>query len=548
MQSSLGLGKRNGGKQGFDMIRVDQIKMPIDYSDSDVKKGVAKALGVNIGDIKQFEIIKKSIDSRDKSRIKYVLSVAAALDGEKRYLSRRPNAAVYNPPARQIESILPKDIPTPTKRPVIIGLGPAGLFAGLTLAKAGLRPIIIERGKNVDEREKSVNKFIETCLLDTQSNLQFGEGGAGTFSDGKLNTGTGSALISVVFGEFVKFGAPKQILYDAKPHVGTDKLRGVIKNMRNEILSLGGEVYFDSRLVDVKTKGGKLASVEISSKDRGLWSIDCDCCILAIGHSARDTFEMLASKVAIEQKPFSIGVRIEHLQSAVDRGQYGDQKGLPPANYSLSCHLDNGRSCYTFCMCPGGYVMPATSEENAVVTNGMSYYARDGVNANSALLVGVQPQDFSSSHPLAGVEFQRKYERLAYALSGSYKAPCQRYEDLLNGRESHGFGQVLPSYPIGVAAADLRACLPSYVTDSIAQAVKVFDKKLKGFADGDALLTGVESRSSSPIRILRNESGDSSIEGLMPCGEGAGYAGGITSASVDGINIALKYIGKTFGN
>ncbi|MDE5756338.1 MAG: hypothetical protein K2I23_04540 [Clostridia bacterium] len=530
------------------MIRADQIKLPIDYSDSDVKKGAAKTLGVSIEDIKRCEIIKKSIDSRDKSRIRYVLSVAVELNGEKKYLARHPKATVYNPPIRRIEEILPKDIPTPTKRPVIVGLGPAGLFAGLTLAKAGLRPIIIERGKSVDERQKSVDDFINTCVLDTQSNLQFGEGGAGTFSDGKLNTGTGSELIGVVFGEFVKFGAPEQILYDAKPHVGTDKLRGVIKNMRAEIIALGGEVHFDSRLVDIKAKGGKLVAVEVATKDRGLWSIDCDCCILAIGHSARDTFEMLVSKVAIEQKPFSIGARIEHLQNAIDVGQYGSQKGLPPANYSLSCHLDNGRSCYTFCMCPGGYVMPATSEENAVVTNGMSYFARDGVNANSALLVGVQPSDFGSSNPLAGVEFQRKYERLAYAVSGSYKAPCQRYEDLAKGRASQGFGQVLPTYPIGVTAADLRACLPDYVTDSIVEAVKVFDKKLKGFADGDALLTGVESRSSSPIRILRGESGDSSVEGLMPCGEGAGYAGGITSASVDGINIALKYIRKIFAD
>ena len=528
------------------MIRADQIKLPIDYCESDVKKGVAKALGVNVGDIKQYEIIKKSIDSRDKRSIRYVLSVAATLEGEKKYSARHPKATVYNPPVRDIGSILPKDIPTPSKRPVIVGLGPAGLFAGLTLAKAGLRPILIERGKSVDERAKSVEDFIDTCVLNTESNLQFGEGGAGTFSDGKLNTGTGSELISVVFGEFVKFGAPGQILYDAKPHVGTDKLRGVIKNMRQEIISLGGEVYFDSRLVDIKTSGSKLSSVEVDTKDKGLWSIPCDCCILAIGHSARDTFEMLASKVAIEQKQFSIGVRIEHLQSAIDRAQYGEQKGLPPANYSLSCHLDSGRSCYTFCMCPGGYVMPATSEENAVVTNGMSYFARDGVNANSALLVGVGPEDFASSNPLAGVEFQRKYERLAYAVSNSYKAPCQRYGDLVGGRASGSLGEVLPTYPIGVTTADLRACLPAYVTDSIVEAVKVFDRKIKGFANADALLTGVESRSSSPIRILRDNLGDSSIEGLMPCKEGAGYAGGITSASVDGINIALKYISKLF--
>lgn len=529
------------------MIRADQIKLPVDYTDDDVKKGVARALGVSGNEVKGYEIIKKSIDSRDKSRIRYVLSVAVTLEGEKKYLARHPKAVLYIPPARNIESILPKEIPAPSKRPVIIGLGPAGLFAGLTLAKAGLRPILFERGKPVDERAKSVEDFINTCVLDTQSNLQFGEGGAGTFSDGKLNTGTGSALISVVFGEFVKFGAPEQILYDAKPHVGTDKLRNVIKNMRRDIVALGGEVYFDSRLIDIESSGGKLTGVKIDTKDRGIWSVDCDCCILAVGHSARDTFEMLASKVKIEQKPFSIGVRIEHLQSAIDRGQYGGQKGLPPANYSLSCHLDGGRSCYTFCMCPGGYVMPAASEEKAVVTNGMSYFARDGVNANSALLVGVGPQDFSSSNPLAGVEFQRKYERLAYAVSNSYKAPCQRYEDLVNGKSSSGFGQILPTYPMGVTQADLRACLPDYVTNSIVEAVKAFDKKLKGFADPDALLTGVESRSSSPIRILRDAHGDCSIGGLMPCGEGAGYAGGITSASVDGINIALKYISKLFG-
>ena len=528
------------------MIKVDQIKLAIDYTDGDVKKSVAKALGLNLNDVKGYEIIKKSIDSRDKSRIRYVLSVAATLEGEKKYLARHPKATVYVPPTRDIESVLPKDIPMPSKRPVIVGLGPAGLFAGLTLAKAGMRPIIIERGKSVDERQKSVDDFINTCVLDTQSNLQFGEGGAGTFSDGKLNTGTGSQLISVVFGQFVKYGAPQQILYDAKPHVGTDKLRGVIKNMRQEIIALGGDVYFDSKLTDIKTKDGRLVGVEVDTKNKGLWSIDCDCCILAIGHSARDTFEMLVSKATIEQKPFSIGVRVEHLQSAIDKGQYGEQKGLPPANYSLSCHLDSGRSCYTFCMCPGGYVMPATSEENAVVTNGMSYFARDGVNANSALLVGVTPQDFGSSNPLAGVEFQRKYERLAYAISNSYKAPCQRYGDLAKGKQSSGFGEVLPTYPIGVESADLRACLPNYVTDSLVEAVKIFDRKIKGFANEDALLTGVESRSSSPIRILRDERGNSSIEGLMPCGEGAGYAGGITSASVDGINIALKYIANTF--
>lgn len=526
------------------MIRVEQIKLAVGYSQDDMQKALMKALGVRLDQVKDYCIIKKSIDSRDKRQIKYVMSFAVQLNDEKRYLAKHSNAKVYEAPIRSINGVLPDNIPMPSKRPVVVGLGPAGLFAALTLAKAGLRPIIFERGKSVDEREKSVANFIETHALDTQSNLQFGEGGAGTFSDGKLNTGTNSSLISAVFGEFVEFGAPQQILYDSKPHIGTDKLRVVVKKMREKIVALGGEVYFDSQVTNIRTASSKIIGLDISTKDRGLWSIDCDCCILAIGHSARDTFEMLAQKTLMEQKPFSVGVRIEHLQKSIDRAQYGDVKGLPAANYSLSCHLDNGRSCYTFCMCPGGYVMPATSEECAVVTNGMSYFARDGINANSALLVGVTPQDFKSSNPLAGVEFQRKYERLAYGISQSYKAPCQRLEDLQLGRASDGFGEIKPTYPIGVTPVDLRACLPDYVADSIVQAANVFDKKLKGFADRDALLTGVESRSSSPVRILRNEKGDSSIEGLMPCGEGAGYAGGITSASVDGINIALKYVSK----
>ncbi|MDE6614899.1 MAG: hypothetical protein K2K24_05255, partial [Clostridia bacterium] len=415
-----------------------------------------------------------------------------------------------------------------SKSPVIIGAGPSGLFAGLTLAKAGLKPIIFERGKCVEERTKSIEKFVSDCVLDVESNVQFGEGGAGTFSDGKLNTGTGSDKINIVLAEFVKHGAPEQIVYDAKPHIGTDKLIGVVRNMREQIIALGGSVYFNSRLADITVKDGRLKSISVQTKDKGLWTVDCDYCILAVGHSARDTFEMLSSKVLMRAKPFSVGVRIEHLQENINKAQYGDTLGLPPATYSLATHLDNGRSCYTFCMCPGGYVMPATSEENAVVTNGMSYFSRDGKNANSALLVGVEPSDFGSDNPLAGVEFQRKYERLAYALTGSYKAPCQRYEDLKDGRVTQRLGEVKPTYPIGVEFADLRECLPTYVTDSISQAVSVFDRKLHGFAHPDALLTGVETRSSSPVRIMRDDNGYSSVIGLMPCGEGAGYAGGIT--------------------
>lgn len=524
------------------MIRLNQIKLSVGYSEIELSNAICQALRLKSKDVASYKIIKKSLDSRNK-QLKYVLSVAVELKQEKLYLSKNKKADIYNTPISTIDEILIKA--KCPNRPVIIGTGPSGLFAGLTLAKAGLRPIIFERGEKVEDRQKSIDKFINTCVLDKESNVQFGEGGAGTFSDGKLNTGTSSDKINIVLHEFVKYGAPFQIVYEAKPHIGTDKLREVVKNMREDIIALGGDVYFNSKLVGIRAKDGVLQGVEIKTKDKGILSVDCKDCILAIGHSARDTFEMLAGKILMTKKPFSIGVRIEHLQSMIDFSQYGmTSDKLPAADYKLACHLDNGRSCYTFCMCPGGYVMPATSEENAVVTNGMSYFARDGKNANSALLVGVEPQDFEGDNVLSGVEFQRKYERLAYSLSNSYKAPCQRYDDFLKKRPTDSFGEVLPTYPIGVSMADLNECLPDYVSQSIAKAIKIFDTKLKGFASGEALLTGVESRSSSPVRMIRDENGDSSIKGLMPCGEGAGYAGGITSASVDGINAALNLLKK----
>lgn len=524
------------------MIKLNQLKLPVDYSEIQLANAVYQALRVKPSEVASYRIIKRSLDSRNK-QIKYVLSVAVELRQEKQYLAKNKKADIYNSPICTLDELIPEC--KADDRPVVIGMGPAGLFAGLTLAKAGLKPIIFERGESVDERQKSVDEFVRTCVLNTESNIQFGEGGAGTFSDGKLNTGTSSDKINIVLHEFVKYGAPSQIVYEAKPHIGTDMLREVVKNMRKDIIRLGGEVYFNSKLVDIKQKDGALQGVVVKNKDKGLWSVDCRHCILAIGHSARDTFEMLAGKILMTQKPFSIGVRIEHLQDKINMSQYGVHNGLlPPADYKLACHLDSGRSCYTFCMCPGGYVMPATSEEKSVVTNGMSYFARDGVNANAALLVGVEPKDFGSDNVLAGVEFQRKYEQLAYSVSGSYKAPCQRYEDFIKDRCTNSFGEVLPTYPIGTAMAKLSDCLPDYVFSSIGEAVKIFDNKLKGFADGDALLTGVESRSSSPVRMTRDDSGDSSVYGLMPCGEGAGYAGGITSAGVDGISVALKLIQK----
>lgn len=490
------------------------------------------------------EILKRSVDCRDKQDIKFVLSVAVQLQDEDKYLryNSKANSCKYTMPPTDIEYLLEGVTVLPRKRPVVVGSGPAGMFCALTLALAGAKPIVLERGQSVAERTKSVDKFWKSGQLDTNSNIQFGEGGAGTFSDGKLNTGIGSDKINIVLSEFVKAGAPSEIMWQAKPHIGTDILVDCVQNIRNRIVELGGEYRFQHQLIDVKKNMGQLSSIVVNSP-QGSYEIDTDVCVLAIGHSARDTFQMLAGKVAISQKAFSMGVRVEHLQSDINKAQYGrDIEILGASDYKLATHLDNGRSCYTFCMCPGGYVIPATSEEGCVVTNGMSYHARGGDNANSALLVGVDPEDFGLDNVLAGVELQRKYEMMAYNVSHSYKAPCQKIGDLLENRESSSLGKVKPTYNLGVQLCDLRSCLPSFVVESLRLGIKVFDRKIKGFADNDAVLTGVESRSSSPIRILRDEYGNSSIQGLIPCGEGAGYAGGITSACVDGITMALKAI------
>lgn len=521
-------------------IRLNNVKLPIPYSDMDIKNRISHELRVKPSDIVSYSILRKSIDSR-KKELKYVLNLAVSIVDIEKYLKKNSKIETIDDKEYTLSNIIKEVGCIKTSlRPVVVGTGPCGLFAALMLAKAGMRPIIIERGKKVEDRVKSVEIFNTMSILDTESNIQFGEGGAGTFSDGKLNTGINSDKIKTVLNEFVKYGANEDILYDAKPHIGTDILQVIVKNMREDIIKLGGDIRYSTKLINVLSKNGQLNGIVVESKN-GIETINTNKCILAIGHSARDTFEMLSKQILMEQKAFSVGVRIEHLQENISKAQYGDMYSfLPPAPYNISCHLDNNRSCYSFCMCPGGYVVAAASEEKSIVTNGMSYNKRDGKNANSALLVGITPQDFNSDNVLAGVEFQRKYESLAYKISNSYKAPCQRVGDFKNKKQSYSYGEVIPTYPIGVEMADLRACLPEYVVDTIRQSLDIFGEKIKGFNNEDALLTGVETRSSSPIRMVRDKEGNSTIRGLFPAGEGAGYAGGITSAACDGINVAIN--------
>lgn len=531
------------------MLRINEIKLPLDYDDeqSSLLEKASKALKLNKKNITSLEIYKKSVDCRKKNDIKFIYALNITVDGDEDALVNKLN----NPKITKTEKYfyeMPENKRHSSLRPVVVGFGPAGMFCSLMLARAGLHPIVIERGQTVYERTDSVLTFWQTGKLNTNSNVQFGEGGAGTFSDGKLTTGIKDARVREVFTQFVRFGAPEEIMYSALPHIGTDKLKGIVKNIREEIKTLGGEFRFETRFTDLIIYNGSVQGITLENKNGTTEDLQTDTVILAIGHSARDTVQMLYDKgIPMIQKPFSVGARIEHKQEMINKSQYGEfyrHPRLKAASYKMACHPKGGRGAYTFCMCPGGTVVCAPSEENMVCTNGMSEYARDKENANSAVLVSLEPSDFPSEHPLAGMYWQREIESKAFDLGGrDYSAPAQMVKDFLNNEASTGCGNVKPSCPTGVKYTNLQNVLPKKVVDTMSDALVKMGNMLEGFAGKDAVLTGPEARSSSPIRIIRDEFYQTKIRGLYPCGEGAGYAGGIVSAGVDGIRVAEAVLG-----
>ena len=521
------------------MIRIRDIALPPEHDHNQLLFEAARLLKISGSKILKLEIFRRSIDARKKPDVKIVYTVDVWVGGNEKKILKNSGCKKAAITEKAYYS-LPKTDKSPQNRPVVVGFGPAGMFAALVLAMAGMKPIVLERGEDAAARHEKVEVFWKTGKLDTRSNVQFGEGGAGTFSDGKLNTGVNNVRIGWVLGQFVKFGAREDILFDAKPHIGTDVLLTVVQNLRKKVIELGGEVRFNTQVVNILSRDGKISGLEL--QDGSI--LDCDRVILAIGHSARDTFEMLHDRgIPMEAKPFAMGVRIEHKQSAINASQYGrNDPVLPPADYKLVQHLE-GRTVYTFCMCPGGHVVAAASEEGRAVTNGMSYADRDGENANAALLVTVNPADFPYEGPLSGMYWQRQIEEKAFQVGGSnYHAPAQLVGDFLADRPSTAGGAVQPTYRPGVTWCDLRQVLPAAITDSIKEALPLLDGKLSGFAQPDAVLTAPETRSSSPVRILRDKTRQSSLLGLFPTGEGAGYAGGIMSAAIDGIQSAEALI------
>lgn len=515
------------------MIRIDNIKIYEDLTEEELIDKILHKNKISLNDFISLDIVKKSIDARDKRNVHYNYSVNIKLQDESKYSFKHIEISEEVPISKNRNS---------KYKPIIIGSGPAGLFCALTFIDNGYKPIIIEQGSSVEDRIKYVEEYKSTGKINELCNVQFGEGGAGTFSDGKLTTGINSPYIKRVLENFNKFGAPKEILYLNKPHIGTDNLINILKNIRKYIESKGGKYYFNTKLTDIESKN-EIVKIKTTNGE-----FETDALVLAIGHSARDTFKMLKEKnMNMLRKNFSVGVRIEHKQSMINESQYGTftKLNLPPAEYKLVYHGKDDRSCYSFCMCPGGEVIASSSESESIVTNGMSVFKRDKENANAALLVNVLTTDFEGNDPLAGMYFQEELEHKAFILGGSnYNAPIQRVEDFINNRKSTNIGSIIPSYKPGYTLCNLNDILPNFVSKTLKEGILSFEHKIKGFASPDAILTGVETRSSSPITIPRNEDLMSNIDYIYPCGEGAGYAGGITSAAVDGIKVAISIIEK----
>ncbi|RMS45106.1 hypothetical protein ALP66_04391 [Pseudomonas amygdali pv. photiniae] len=534
------------------MLRITELKLPIDHPEEDLRIALLQRLGIDSSELLDFTLFKRSYDARKKSsELCFIYTIDFQVSDEQALLRKLGDDRHVGPAPDVSYKVIGHAPEGLTERPIVVGFGPCGIFAGLLLAQMGFKPIILERGTEVRQRTKDTWALWRKNVLNPESNVQFGEGGAGTFSDGKLYSQIKDPKFigRKVLHEFVKAGAPEEILYVSKPHIGTFRLTGVVENMRHQIEALGGEVRFQQRVTDLMIEDGQLLGVQLDSGEQ----IESRHVILALGHSARDTFRMLHGRgVFMEAKPFSVGFRIEHPQSLIDRARLGKYAGHPKlgaADYKLVHHASNGRSVYSFCMCPGGTVVAATSEPGRVVTNGMSQYSRNERNANSGIVVGISPeQDFPGS-PLAGIELQERLESHAYLLGGSsYEAPAQLVGDFIAGRASTALGSVEPSYKPGVKLVDLADALPAFAIEAIREALPAFDKQIKGFSLHDAVLTGIETRTSAPLRITRGPTQQSlNTKGLYPAGEGAGYAGGILSAGVDGIRVAEALVRDMLG-